>query len=287
MQRIAHAKILMVEEGGNENVQTTKYWSFTVPGLRIHTDRATGDHIDHRAVDLHSAARPAVGQAAGQDPYLRGPTATARYRVDGVCHGGPGGILPAAVFRVGSRVWDTSTPGGWGIEPDGRVLWKEISGGNPLEVMFSPFVPTKDLIREDPNDEWTKYYLKTSVSYEIGYSLYLTLSDENYSVHGEPGYQDFTNSGNPDLTGDGIFNGPFRPGDSDALILGDSTWADTRQCDLSVFVVCGASHSTRIGPGGGVEKFLEGDYVFGDGHVETRNSLTCSIRRSDGNTGWY
>ena len=185
---------------------------------------------------------------------------------------------------VGSRVWDTSAIGG--TNPDGRVIWQQISGGNPLDVMFSPFSNSKEYLREDPNDEWTKYYLKTSISYEIGYNLYLTLTDDNHpSSPGGLG-QDFTNSGNPDLTGDGRSNGPYRPGDSDAIVVGDSSWADTRQCNLSVWRVCGASHSPQVSNTPGT-RFLEGDYLFGDGHVETRNSLKYSIRRADGNTGWY
>ena len=200
-----------------------------------------------------------------------------------------GGRYPGGPWSwVSTRVWDTTAPGG--TDPDGRAIWYDITAGVPFPTLFCPFARLKGAhdptSTHNPDDKWSKYYYKSSVSYEIAYSLYLTLRDLHLN-DGEwdqrPGglAQNFTHSGNPDITGDGIPNGPYRPGDSDALVVGDGSWSDPNQCDLSGHSerVCGATHSPSYGLGTGVD-FIDGDYLFGDGHVVTRNSLEYKIIRT-------
>ena len=170
-------------------------------------------------------------------------------------------------------LWDSGAPGG--TNPDQRPIWFEISGSQPVPILYCPLFKLHDPI-ERADDKWTKYYFKTMQSYEIGYALYLLMSED---------FMNFAQSGNPDIDGDGEADGPYRPGDSDALIVGDRSWAHPPQCDLSIWDVCGTSHDEdepRFG-----RDFIDGNYLFGDGHVVLRNDLKYKIVRYDNDMFLY
>ena len=183
-----------------------------------------------------------------------------------------GGEYPPPFSLVGSRVWDTSVARGTLIE--GHVIWKDIAAGVPEKVLFCPFSLSRPVPMPDV-DEWSVHFIKTSISYEVGYSLNLLLHQQ---------YYDFADSGNPDLDGDGVSDGPYEPGHSNSAIIADGQWLHASQCDATKYEVCGSVHSEMRAFG---QPFIDSNVLFGDGHVETRRKLENSIVRSDGNTSFY
>ena len=185
---------------------------------------------------------------------------------------------PPPMAISGSRIWDSSV-GRKGILPDRRPIFKEIASGIPEEVLFCPIQGSRPTPRQ--GIEWSRHYFVSSISYETGYMMLLLL---------EPTWFTWENSGNPDLDGDGLPDGPYEPGHADAAILSDGNWFHPPQCrdrrrkPGDDYKPCGSAH----GPWGVWEpRLFDSNVLFGDGHAVTRNTLEYWARRQDGNLFLY
>ena len=108
----------------------------------------------------------------------------------------------------------------------------------------------------------------------IGYSVFF-LPDTSVSW-------DWTESGNPDITGDGQPDQPLEPGHADAAIISDMNWAHPNQGNGTPYTPWGSPHTDQVQG----QPFKESNVLFGDGHGQTRGHIQDFVIRYAGLTDW-
>ena len=184
---------------------------------------------------------------------------------------------PPPFADSGARIWDNQDPEG--TVPDRRPIFRDMAAGRPQDLWFGPFIEEQYLPVYDGKDEWTRHFLRGgSCCYQVGYMI-MFLFDV-------PGFT-WEESGNPDTNGDGVRDGPYEPGYSDAAIVSDGNWYHAPQCQANPpLTVCGTTH----GGGGRIpshSRFIDSNVLFGDGHAVTRNTLENWATRGDNNLHMY
>ena len=156
-----------------------------------------------------------------------------------------------------------------GYHPDRRPVYKEIAGGRPGELFFCSLTLNSPK-RNIQETEWSNDFViqkGNGNSHQIGYQMF-TLN--------VPGAFDWSQSGNPDIDGDGIRDGPYRPGDSDAAVISDGNWTHS----LPWTTPQGSAHSGSLDNGQlAFTPHRETNVMYGDGHVETHGELQNAVRR--------
>ena len=185
----------------------------------------------------------------------------------------PGYSYPPPFAISGARVWDNEDPEG--TVPDRRPMFRDIAAGRPQDLWFCPFIEEQYLPVYDGKDEWTRHFIRC---YQVGYLIMFVFDVSGFT---------WEESGNPDTNGDGVPDGPYQPGYSDAAIVSDSNWYHPPQCQANPpLTVCGSVHSGARPPGGHT-KFIDSNTLYGDGHAVTRNTLDYWATRGDGNLHMY
>ena len=160
-----------------------------------------------------------------------------------------------------SRVYGTDIPSG--SVPDRRPAFRDvIAGGRPRDLFFCPFFPGGPQFNS-PKAAASAYGKDfmihgTNDLHEVSYSLWLLIDDDYWPF-------DWSHSGNPDIDGDGVRDGPYRPGDSDAAVIGDDQWTMTPPGESAAkWDLGGSTHGLP---------FQETNVLYGDGHSEIHGQL--------------
>ena len=167
----------------------------------------------------------------------------------------------------------------WGSNPDRRPAFRQIAGGRPADLLFCPL-----------NSGWTPEKASTFVnSWSDDYVVHNGAGQQyhliGYNIMSLPHpsiYWDWSQSGNPDLNGDGQPDQPLGPGPSDSAIASDTNWSAPLQGYGTPYTAWGSAHN----PGGNGEPFKESNVLFADGHGQTRGQLQNFVIRYAGNIDW-
>ena len=182
---------------------------------------------------------------------------------------------PANVESFGP-IYDTRQ-GDSGI-PDGRQNFLEICNNKPGELLWCPLMFIKRSTYYNGVDPWTRHYIECApggVCYQpAGILLYFLMPDSfNWS-----------NSGQPDLDGDGAPDRPSVPDEPEAMVASDHSWYSPNQCTADAeTTVCWTVHNEQPWPNGSTQTVKDTNILFGDGHVITRIRVQNWIVRSGGN----
>ena len=172
----------------------------------------------------------------------------------------PPPVSPGAGDVVYEEVtWDQ---GYNGFDPDSRVIYKEVAGGRPGELFVCPLKKLSPKIWNLRESEYSNDFIVNSDnSHHIGYQMFIL--DVPYNI-------DFSQTTNPDLDGNGVRDRPYRPGDSDAMVISDGNGSavgyDRWQTHPAWSFHNGSSDNIALV----FSPFRESNAMYGDGHVEAK-----------------
>ena len=155
---------------------------------------------------------------------------------------------------------------------DSRQIMKDLVDGQCAEVYFCPL----DDYSPDQNikeTEWSNDYVLEGSSadrHNVGYEM-MFMNDDS-GVNATARY-DWANSGNPDIDGDGIRDGPYEPGRSDAAIAADKNinWPQGGGCPQATYEL--SYYANHVGITKACIAPPDTVTVYGDGHAELNYKL--------------
>ena len=160
-----------------------------------------------------------------------------------------------------------------GFDPDRRVIYKEVAGGRPGELFFCPLRKISPETYNLRETEYSNDFLVNGDSVNTHLIIYqMFILNVLYNF-------DFSETTNPDIDGDGVRDGPCRPGDSDAMVISDFNGSAPGYDRWQ-------SHPGRSSHNGTADNiqlmFLplkESNAMYGDGHVEAKARLENRVLR--------
>ncbi len=156
-----------------------------------------------------------------------------------------------------------------GNYPDRRVAFKEIAGGRPRDIWFCPLSPShpdRSTYSNGWEDDFSVHWSGGLEYHNVSYMVYFLLIPSGF---------DWSQSGNPDIDGNGSSDPPHEPGLADSAISSDDNWENVQYGS-------GSNHSGLVL---GVP-FRDSNVLFGDGHAVNRQ-LQNVVVRNDGNRQRY
>ena len=180
---------------------------------------------------------------------------------------------------ISAEIYSHQNIGGYsGDSPDRRVAFKEIAGGRPRDIWYCPLSPNHP-DRSTHFNGWEDDFI---VHWSGGQEYHL-VSYTVFFLYIPSGF-DWSQSGNPDLNGDGSPGPPHEPGLADSAIISDDNWENWLCAAASANppYPCGSDHSGLV-----LEApFRDSNVLFGDGHAVNRQ-LQNVVVRNDGNRQRY
>ena len=159
----------------------------------------------------------------------------------------------------------------WSSNPDRRPIFNEIAGNRPADMLFCPLNSSSGPQLSTFINQWSDSFIVHNSSgwqyHLIGYSVFF-LPDTAVSW-------DWSQSGNPDITGDGQPDQPLEPGHSDAAIISDINWANPSLGIGTPYTPWGTAHADGLQGA----PFQESNVLFGDGHGQTRGRIKNYVVR--------
>ena len=167
-----------------------------------------------------------------------------------------------------------------GDSPDRRPAFKEMAGGRAGDIWFCPMAPA--------TPDWSDYVNGWEDDFRLIWNNGLEFHLVSYGVFflKVPSGFDWSQSGNPDLNGDGSPDPPHEPGPADSAIIADDNWEDPAQCASASATPpspCGSNHSEMVFEA----PFRDSNVLYGDGHAVNRQLQNAVIRNFDGNRARY
>ena len=182
---------------------------------------------------------------------------------------------------ISGEIYSHQNIGGYsGDSPDRRVAFKEIAGGRPRDIWFCPLQPV--------NPDWSTHVNGWEDDFRVAWAgglEYHLVQYEVYFLYIPTGFS-WSQSGNPDLNGDGSPDPPHEPGLADSAVMSDINWEDPAQCAAASAnppYPCGSNHS---GLTVWELPFRDSNVLYGDGHAVNRQ-LQNAVVRADGNRSRY